>query len=311
MVCSFLFCLSISKLPSLAFEFSSSSAFFLCVSRFIQLCVSECLSILILLCLLGILNIRILEARLIYPGPSGPCLQNSASNDWVWKRCYPTTINSQYSFFPGQVFITVFMHNVLHFHFDPILYHLFRTFFWKMGLCSLVIYKNAGFCILLFLINGILYHSAEHVLAKAVGGFSEELLLIFPAINLLSSPSRSVKAAASDLLSVLENILIDLLVERNKITNIQERLPTISTPESIVSRMMRHQWFQVCLATLPVHICSIMIILLGNSRNSTTSLCFFYHVYYMFCSPLCVLIKSFLLVCLFLNDIFIIISKVV
>ncbi|MCL7043378.1 hypothetical protein MKW94_013584 [Papaver nudicaule] len=84
----------------------------------------------------------------------------------------------------------------------------------------------------------------EHVLAKALVGFREELLLIFPVINLLSSPSRSVKAAASDLLSILENILIDLLVKRNKIPSIQGRSPSISTPESIISGMMQRQWFQ-------------------------------------------------------------------
>ncbi|KAI3970453.1 hypothetical protein MKX01_024100 [Papaver californicum] len=84
---------------------------------------------------------------------------------------------------------------------------------------------------------------SEHV-AKAVGGFSEELLLIFPVINLLSSPSRSVKAAASYLLSILQNILIDLLVARSKISSIQERSPSISTLESIISRIMQHHWFQ-------------------------------------------------------------------
>ncbi|XP_026387269.1 protein RST1-like isoform X3 [Papaver somniferum] len=135
------------------------------------------------------------------------------------------------------------VHKELQLQFEPELLSAMVSLFLILGQAEL---EHEQLCILklsLFMLNWK-RENAEHVLAKAVGGFSEELLLIFPVINLLSSPSRSVKAAASDLLSVLENILIDLLVERNKITNIQERLPTISTPESIVSRMMRHQWFQ-------------------------------------------------------------------
>ncbi|OVA20781.1 protein of unknown function DUF3730 [Macleaya cordata] len=84
----------------------------------------------------------------------------------------------------------------------------------------------------------------EHVLAKTVCGFSEELLLIFPVINLLSSPSRSVKAASTDLLSILEKILMGLLVERNKMPKFQERSPSISKPESIISRLLQDLWFQ-------------------------------------------------------------------
>ncbi|XP_024029477.1 protein RST1 isoform X2 [Morus notabilis] len=72
---------------------------------------------------------------------------------------------------------------------------------------------------------------------------SEEVLLIFPVISLLSSPSKSVKGAATDLLIILEKILVGPFVSpENKPT--KGEFPPISTLGSVVCRLLQHQWFQ-------------------------------------------------------------------
>ncbi|XP_050223482.1 protein RST1 isoform X2 [Mercurialis annua] len=73
---------------------------------------------------------------------------------------------------------------------------------------------------------------------------SEEVLLTFPVINLMSSTSKSIKAAATDLLVMLEKLLvrqvratmIELVTER--------RTPSSSSLGSIVYRLLHHIWFQ-------------------------------------------------------------------
>ncbi|PON84247.1 Armadillo-type fold containing protein [Trema orientale] len=73
---------------------------------------------------------------------------------------------------------------------------------------------------------------------------SEELLLIFPIISLLSSPSKPVKKAATDFLIMLEKLLVEPFVSpKNKPTKKGE-LPLISTPGSVIFRLLQHQWCQ-------------------------------------------------------------------
>ncbi|XP_038904942.1 protein RST1 isoform X2 [Benincasa hispida] len=76
---------------------------------------------------------------------------------------------------------------------------------------------------------------------------SEELLFVFPAISLMSSPSKSIKGAATELLSMLEKLLVTLLVTTNSKDKVEERgfqFPSISTPGSIVVRLLEKLWFQ-------------------------------------------------------------------
>ncbi|KAI8028996.1 Protein RST1 [Camellia lanceoleosa] len=73
---------------------------------------------------------------------------------------------------------------------------------------------------------------------------NEELLFFFPVINLVSSPSKSVKQAAIDLLSILEKLLINLLVSPKKELIMQGRFPSITRPEDIIFRLLRHLWSQ-------------------------------------------------------------------
>ncbi|KAE8651262.1 protein RST1 isoform X2 [Cucumis sativus] len=74
---------------------------------------------------------------------------------------------------------------------------------------------------------------------------SEELLFVFPAISLMSSPSKSIKGAATELLSMLEKLLVRLIVTTKD--EVEERgfqFPSIRTPGSIVVQLLEKLWFQ-------------------------------------------------------------------
>ncbi|PPS18896.1 hypothetical protein GOBAR_AA01700 [Gossypium barbadense] len=72
----------------------------------------------------------------------------------------------------------------------------------------------------------------------------EELLVIFPVISLISSPSKSVKGAANDLLVLLERLLVKLLTMPK--INLAKKVgyPSISRPELIAYRLLQHLWFE-------------------------------------------------------------------
>lgn len=79
--------------------------------------------------------------------------------------------------------------------------------------------------------------------------YGEELLYIFPLINLLSSPSRSVKTLASQLLSRATRIVSDLAVDLRSV-----QIPPAQTSMglgSVLLRLWHHLWFQVrCFSLL-------------------------------------------------------------
>ncbi|XP_052196381.1 protein RST1 isoform X2 [Diospyros lotus] len=72
----------------------------------------------------------------------------------------------------------------------------------------------------------------------------EELLFIFPVINLVSSPSKSIKQEASDILSMLESPLVNLLVASKKKMHMPGKFPSISRPETIIFRLLQYLWTQ-------------------------------------------------------------------
>lgn len=75
---------------------------------------------------------------------------------------------------------------------------------------------------------------------------SEGLLCIFPVIKLMSSPSKSVKGPASELLLSLENHLVKLLdTPQKEFTKSETGFPSISCPEIIVFRLLQYVWHQV------------------------------------------------------------------
>lgn len=72
----------------------------------------------------------------------------------------------------------------------------------------------------------------------------EEILFVFPAINLMSSPSRYVKEAAYELLIILGKLSAYFLVDPINELLMEERFPRISRLEDTIFRVFRHLWFQ-------------------------------------------------------------------
>ncbi|KAK9113668.1 hypothetical protein Syun_020465 [Stephania yunnanensis] len=107
---------------------------------------------------------------------------------------------------------------------------------------------------------------SERSVGRSTIGFLGEFLLILPVINLLSSPSKSVKAVASDLLSLLENHLMDLLVANKEIQIIQEDSLSLGKLENIICKLLQHLWFQ----DLPLASCLSFLSFAPKGDNKTT-----------------------------------------
>ncbi|XP_012483835.1 protein RST1 [Gossypium raimondii] len=84
----------------------------------------------------------------------------------------------------------------------------------------------------------------EYAVNGAEYFLSEELLVIFPVISLISSPSKSVKGAANDLLVLLERLLVKLLTMPKIKLAKRVGYPSISRPELIAYRLLQHLWFE-------------------------------------------------------------------
>ncbi|KAK1568532.1 hypothetical protein Q3G72_025587 [Acer saccharum] len=96
--------------------------------------------------------------------------------------------------------------------------------------------------LLLFLLNW--KSGTDFGIYGATSDLNEELLLIFPALNLMSTTSKPVKKAASDLLFMLEKPLVKLLSAQKLELAINGGYPPISRPEFFVFRVLKHMWFQ-------------------------------------------------------------------
>ncbi|XP_031384334.1 protein RST1 isoform X2 [Punica granatum] len=84
----------------------------------------------------------------------------------------------------------------------------------------------------------------EHLVGNATPVLCEELLLLFPAINLMSWPSTCIKAAAGELIVMLEKIIGKLMVTSRSDVALVEEFPSVSSPGKIVYRLLQHLWFQ-------------------------------------------------------------------
>ncbi|KAF2308488.1 hypothetical protein GH714_009950 [Hevea brasiliensis] len=98
--------------------------------------------------------------------------------------------------------------------------------------------------LLRFIIFLLKWKSENEFVDRIKCDLSEELLFAFPVISLMSSTSRYVKGAAADLLLVLEKLLVQLLREPRIELVAEGRFPSISSPGSIVYRLLQHLWFQ-------------------------------------------------------------------
>jgi len=61
----------------------------------------------------------------------------------------------------------------------------------------------------------------------------------------MSSPSKSVKGLATDLLHLLEKLLANMFVAAKDKLIVEEGVHFLSTPGIIVFRLLRHLWYQV------------------------------------------------------------------
>lgn len=81
--------------------------------------------------------------------------------------------------------------------------------------------------------------------AVSIVDVHEEILFVFPAINLMSSPSRYVKETASELLIILGKLSESFLISPINELLMEERFPRVSRLEDIIYRVFCHLWFKV------------------------------------------------------------------
>ncbi|KAF1859358.1 hypothetical protein Lal_00009942 [Lupinus albus] len=72
----------------------------------------------------------------------------------------------------------------------------------------------------------------------------EEILFVLPVINLMSSPSKSVKGLAIDFLLLLEKLLVKMIMVPTDKPIVEDGVYYLSTPGIIVSRTLRLLWYQ-------------------------------------------------------------------
>ncbi|KAF8037585.1 hypothetical protein BT93_B0463 [Corymbia citriodora subsp. variegata] len=74
--------------------------------------------------------------------------------------------------------------------------------------------------------------------------FLEELLFIFPAISLMSSPSKSVKEAAGELIVILQKIIEKPQIALKNDIPIKEQFQSVSIPGKIMFKLLQQLWSQ-------------------------------------------------------------------
>lgn len=120
------------------------------------------------------------------------------------------------------------------------------SLFWSFFFFLVLIFNNflRQTCLICF------WNAAERNSKGTACCLCEELLYIFPAISLLSSPSKSVKAAAACLLSTVDRLVSDLLNVPRKTVVSNHKFLHINKPKSIPFRLLHHLWLQVSLYEL-------------------------------------------------------------
>ncbi|KAH9602275.1 hypothetical protein KSS87_015436 [Heliosperma pusillum] len=84
----------------------------------------------------------------------------------------------------------------------------------------------------------------DNAVSKAAFDSCEVHLFFFPVISLMSSPSKSVKQAASQFILLLEKLLRNDLVPLEYTISVQRAVVHVSKPETIVFRLLQHLWIQ-------------------------------------------------------------------
>nr|CAD1842905.1 unnamed protein product [Ananas comosus var. bracteatus] len=97
---------------------------------------------------------------------------------------------------------------------------------------------------------------------ESAGRLGEELLCVFPVISLMMSPSKSIKSAAAHFLSTVERLILGLLAAPSRKQIANAGVSSISTPESILFRVLEHQYSE----QLPFQNCYFLEFLICNSQ---------------------------------------------
>ncbi|KAK6913082.1 Pentatricopeptide repeat [Dillenia turbinata] len=88
----------------------------------------------------------------------------------------------------------------------------------------------------------------------------EELLLILHAINLMSSPSKSVKAVATCLLYIVEGLFLNLLSPPSEVVAMPRGSLSIGKPSTIILRLLQHpSTFEVCYPLAVLDTCRLLL----------------------------------------------------
>jgi hypothetical protein len=91
----------------------------------------------------------------------------------------------------------------------------------------------------------VIITNADYAIDRNMSSPFEEILFLLPFVSLMSSPSKYVKALATELLLLLEKFLVKMLMAPKHKSIIEEGNHYLSTPGIIVLRLLRHLWYQV------------------------------------------------------------------
>ncbi|KAL5152789.1 Protein RST1 [Glycine soja] len=86
--------------------------------------------------------------------------------------------------------------------------------------------------------------NADAAISEPKFSLFEETLFLLPVVSLMSSPSKSVKGQATDLLLLLEKLLVKMFVAPKDKPIVKGGDHYLSTPGVIVLRLLRHLWYQ-------------------------------------------------------------------
>ncbi|KAK7271652.1 hypothetical protein RJT34_27730 [Clitoria ternatea] len=84
----------------------------------------------------------------------------------------------------------------------------------------------------------------DDAISRTKSSSFEETLFLLPIVSLMSSPSKFVKQLATDLLLLLENLLVKMFVAPKDKPVIEKGVHYLSTPGIIVLRLLQHLWYQ-------------------------------------------------------------------
>ncbi|KAF7819538.1 protein RST1 isoform X1 [Senna tora] len=84
----------------------------------------------------------------------------------------------------------------------------------------------------------------DNAISRTKSAPVEELLFLLPVISLMSSPSKHVKGLSTEMLLLLEKLIVKVFVAPKNESTTEEGVHFLSTPGIIIFRLLRHLWYQ-------------------------------------------------------------------